>query len=178
MQRYDEFGGVPVDPLTSLYRLGAGGPNLTTALAAASATHRRVALLHIDVDDFGAINRNMGETVADQALSAIAQRLHKAMPPGGWLWRVGGDQFLAGIGYRQNEPDAAALAERLRAVAEVTEVVVEEEGEVCALRVRSQVDVREALATAVLERAQLRELRPAAQGLEEVFMRLTTRSAS
>jgi diguanylate cyclase (GGDEF)-like protein len=114
VQRYDEFGGIPVDPLTALYRLGAGGPNLTTALAAASATNRRVALLHIDVDDFGAINRNMGELVGDQALSAIAQRLHKAMPPDGWLWRIGGDQFLAGIGYRQHEPDAAALAERLR----------------------------------------------------------------
>ncbi|HSR64382.1 MAG TPA: diguanylate cyclase, partial [Xanthomonadaceae bacterium] len=114
VQRYDEFGGVPVDPLTSLYRLGAGGPNLTTALAAAAATGRRVALLHIDVDDFGAINRNMGELVGEQALSAIAQRLHKAMPAGGWLWRIGGDQFLAGIGYRHDEPDAVALAERLR----------------------------------------------------------------
>ena len=114
VQRYDEFGGVPVDPLTSLYRLGAGGPNLTTALAAASATGRRVALLHIDVDEFGAINRNMGELVGDQALAAIASRLHNAMPPGAWLWRIAGDQFLAGIGYRHDEPDAVGLVERLR----------------------------------------------------------------
>ncbi|HET6435093.1 MAG TPA: EAL domain-containing protein [Xanthomonadaceae bacterium] len=114
VQRYDEFGGVPVDPLTSLYRLGAGGPNLTTALAAAAATGRKVALLHIDVDGFAAINRNLGDSIGDQALAAIAQRLHKAMPPGGWLWRIGGDAFLAGIGFRRDEPDAAALAERLR----------------------------------------------------------------
>ncbi len=113
-QRYDEFGGVPVDPLTSLYRLGAGGPNLTTVLAAAGATHRQVALLHIDVDDFDGINKNLGELVGDQALAAIAQRLRKAMPANGWVWRLGSDEFLAAVGYRRDEPDGTALAERLR----------------------------------------------------------------
>jgi diguanylate cyclase (GGDEF)-like protein len=113
-QRYDETGGVSVDPVTALYRLGAGGPNLATVLAAASATGRRVALLHIDVDRFRSINENMGEMVGDQALAAIAQRLHKAMPTGSWLWRLGSDEFLAGIGYRHEEPDGSMLAERLR----------------------------------------------------------------
>jgi diguanylate cyclase (GGDEF)-like protein len=113
-QRYDETGGVSVDPVTALYRLGAGGPNLSTVLAAASATGRRVALLHIDVDRFRSINENMGELVGDQALAAIAQRLHKAMPTGSWLWRLGSDEFLAGIGYRHEEPDGSVLAERLR----------------------------------------------------------------
>ncbi|GHA89261.1 EAL domain-containing protein [Cognatilysobacter bugurensis] len=113
-QRYDESGGVSVDPVTALYRLGAGGPNLHTVLSAASATGRRVALLHIDVDRFRSINENMGELVGDQALAAIAQRLHKAMPSGSWLWRLGSDEFLAGIGYRHDEPDGSVLAERLR----------------------------------------------------------------
>ncbi|HEY4554988.1 MAG TPA: EAL domain-containing protein [Lysobacter sp.] len=112
--RYDEAGGVSVDPVTALYRLGAGGPNLSTVLAAANATGRRVALLHIDVDRFRSINENMGEVVGDQALAAIAQRLHKAMPTGSWLWRLGSDEFLAGIGYRNEEPDGSMLAERLR----------------------------------------------------------------
>jgi diguanylate cyclase (GGDEF)-like protein len=113
-QRYDETGGVSVDPVTALYRLGAGGPNLNTVLSAASATGRRVALLHIDVDRFRSINENMGELVGDQALAAVAQRLHKAMPTGSWLWRLGSDEFLAGIGYRHDEPDGSVLAERLR----------------------------------------------------------------
>lgn len=113
-QRYDEVGGIPVDPLTSLYRLGAGGPALSMVIAAAGATNRQVALLHIDVDGFAAINKDLGELVGDQALAAIAQRLLKAMPPDGWLWRLGSDEFLAGIGYRRDEPDGTALAERLR----------------------------------------------------------------
>jgi diguanylate cyclase (GGDEF)-like protein len=112
--RYDQHGSIPVDPTTSLYRLGAGGPSLSAGLAAAGATGRRVALLHIDIDRFGAINDSMGHAVGDQVLAAIAQRLDKAMPAEGWLWRLGSDEFVAGIGYRRGEPDGVALAERLR----------------------------------------------------------------
>jgi len=112
--RYDQHGSIPVDPTTSLYRLGAGGPSLSAGLAAAGATGRRVALLHIDIDRFGAINDSMGHAVGDQVLAAIARRLDKAMPAEGWLWRLGSDEFIAGIGYRRDEPDGVALAERLR----------------------------------------------------------------
>src|SRR6476469_1704241 len=113
-QRYDEYGSVPVDPVTGIYRLGANGPSLATAIAAAAATRRKVALLHIDVDMFGSINTNMGETVGDQVLAAVAQRLRNAMPADAWLWRRGTDEFIAGIGYREGEPDGEALAERMR----------------------------------------------------------------
>ncbi|WP_460710004.1 EAL domain-containing protein [Lysobacter terrae] len=111
---YDQHSGIPVDPTTSLYRLGAGGPSLPAGLAAAGATGRRVALLHIDIDRFGAINDSMGQMMGDQVLAAIARRLSKAMPAGGWLWRLGSDEFLAGVGYRPDEPDGVSLAERLR----------------------------------------------------------------
>jgi diguanylate cyclase (GGDEF)-like protein len=118
-QRYDEYGSVPVDPVTGLYRLGANGPSLATAIAAAAATRRKVALLHIDVDMFGSINTNMGEAVGDQVLAAVAQRIRNAMPGDGWLWRRGSDEFIAGIGYRDGEPDGETLAERLRDAFEV-----------------------------------------------------------
>jgi diguanylate cyclase (GGDEF)-like protein len=114
MQRFDVDTGFGMDPLTGLHRVGGAGPSLPTILAAASATGRRVALLHVDVDGFSSINRNLGESVGDQALAAIAQRLHKAMPAGTWLWRLGSDEFLAGLGYRRDEPDGTALAERIR----------------------------------------------------------------
>ncbi|MBW3551289.1 MAG: EAL domain-containing protein [Proteobacteria bacterium] len=114
IERYDDFGAIAVDPITGLYRLGANGPSLSTAIAAAGATKRRVALLHIDVDMFRSINTNMGEDIGDQALAAVAQRLRKAMPRDGWLWRLASDEFVLGIGYRDGELDGAQLAERLR----------------------------------------------------------------
>ena len=112
--RYDDFGYVSLDPVAGVHRLGANGPSLTTALSAASATRRRVALLHIDIDMFRSINTNMGEEMGDQALAAIAQRLRQAIPPEGWLWRQGSDEFVAAIGYREGELDGAGLAEQLR----------------------------------------------------------------
>lgn len=113
-QRYDDFGNIAVDPVTGLYRLGANGPSLATALAAAGATKRQVALLHIDIDMFRSINANMGEDIGDQALAAAAQRLRKAIPEDCWLWRLASDEFIAGIGYRDGELDGAGLAELLR----------------------------------------------------------------
>ena len=118
-QRYDDFGSIATDPVTGVYRLGANGPNLATALAAAGATKRRVALLHIDIDMFRSINANMGEDLCDQALAAVAQRLRKAIPSDAWLWRLNSDEFIAGLGYRDNELDGAGLAERLRDALEI-----------------------------------------------------------
>ncbi|WP_052101103.1 EAL domain-containing protein [Novilysobacter arseniciresistens] len=118
-QRYDDFGSIATDPVTGVYRLGANGPNLATALAAAGATKRRVALLHIDIDMFRSINANMGEDIGDQALAAVAQRLRKAIPSDAWLWRLNSDEFIAGIGYRDSELDGAGLAERLRDALEI-----------------------------------------------------------
>lgn len=112
MSLRDDFG--EPDPVTGLPRLGAGGPGLSSVLAAAAATRRHVALLHIDVDMFRSVNVNMGEAVGDQALAAIAQRLRKAMPADGWLWRLSSDEFIAGVGYRPGEIDGERLGELLR----------------------------------------------------------------
>lgn len=107
-------GNVPLDPATSLYRFGAGGPSLAAALASARATQRSLALLHVDIDMLQLVNVNMGEAVGDQVLAAVAQRLKNAMPRDAWLWRLASDEFIAAVGYLADEPDGAALAERLR----------------------------------------------------------------
>src|SRR5690606_39725977 len=112
--RYDDFGYVSLDPVAGIYRLGANGPSLTTALAAASATRRQVALLHIDIDMFNSINVNMGEEVGDKVLAAVAQRLRKTLPPDSWLWRLASDEFIAAIGYRDGELDGSSAADRIR----------------------------------------------------------------
>src|SRR5690606_22108001 len=106
--------GVPLDPVTSLYRLGAGGPSLTAAVAGARASRRSLAVLHVDIDMLQLINANMGEAVGDQVLAAVAQRLRKAMPHGGSLWRLSSDEFIACVAYREGEPNGEALADLFR----------------------------------------------------------------
>ncbi len=114
IQRADDFGYISLDPVSGVYRLGANGPSLTTALAAASATRRRVALLHLDIDMLRSINANMGEDIGDKVLAAAAQRLRKTMPQDGWLWRLSSDEFIVAIGYREGEQDGSHLADRIR----------------------------------------------------------------
>jgi len=68
--------------------------------------------------------------------------------------------------------DRDAVVAAVRAVDGVTEIVVED-GD--AYRVKTTRDVREELARAVVAVGQLRELRPAALGLERLFQQLTTK---
>lgn len=111
---FQQSGGVPVDPVTALYRLGGGGPSLTAVLATAQASRRNVALLHVDIDMLQLVNVNMGEEVGDQVLAAVAQRLRATMPEDAILWRLGSDEFVACIAYREGEPNGEALAELFR----------------------------------------------------------------
>ncbi len=69
--------------------------------------------------------------------------------------------------------DREAIVAALRAVDGVVEIVVQD-GE--AYRVKTARDVREAVARAVLGVGELRELRPAALGLDRVFATLTGRA--
>lgn len=111
---FQQSGGIPVDPVTALYRLGGGGPSLTAVLATAQASRRNVALLHVDIDMLQLVNVNMGEEVGDQVLAAVAQRLRATMPEDAILWRLGSDEFVACIAYREGEPNGEALAELFR----------------------------------------------------------------
>ena len=114
MPRPDDIFSTGSGSRVEVYRLGASGPNLNSAIAAADATRRRLALLHIDIDGLGAINATMGESIGDQSIAACARRLAQAVPGGAWLWRLGSDEFVAAVAYRDDEPDGEALAERLR----------------------------------------------------------------
>lgn len=107
-----------IDPLTGLPRLGAGGTSLATVLATAKSTRRKVAVLHLDLDYFHMVNDNMGAGTGDQALAVLAQRLRQALPSRGWVWRVGSDEFIIAVAYRQGEADGQATAEILREVIE------------------------------------------------------------
>ncbi len=53
----------------------------------------RVCLLHIDVDNFRRINDVLGETVGDDSLRAVGERLRHFVGPADLLARLGSDEF-------------------------------------------------------------------------------------
>jgi len=64
---------------------------------------------YVDIDDFKLVNDTMGHQVGDELVRRIAQRLRTALPPGDFLARFGGDEFVL---LHYNEQGAAA-ADRL-----------------------------------------------------------------
>lgn len=59
------------------------------------------ALLFIDLNLFKPLNDRWGHDNGDRALTEVAQRLQRKLPPGGHISRLGGDEFvvvLRGIG--------------------------------------------------------------------------------
>jgi len=67
-----------------------------------SNENRKIALLYIDLDNFKNINDTMGHSTGDILLKDIGQRFQSIDLEGGFVSRVGGDEFVI-IVYEANE---------------------------------------------------------------------------
>ena len=105
---------VGVDALTRLPNRREFLRHLAREVAQARRTHRRLALVLFDLEDFGALNRRFGPEVGDAALREAAERARDALGPDVFVARVGGDEFgivLPGA----TLADADRVCRRLRA---------------------------------------------------------------
>lgn len=76
-------------------------------------SHRRLALLFLDIDDFKLVNDSLGHGAGDELITVVGQRLRAVSRHGDTVARLGGDEFgilLEGLNRRQ---DAEAVAERV-----------------------------------------------------------------
>src|SRR5712691_6719286 len=81
------------DSLTGLFNHRSFHEGLLHALQDASRTHRPVAVLMLDIDDFKRVNDVHGHGVGDELLRLLADALRGCVRPEDVVCRLGGEEF-------------------------------------------------------------------------------------
>lgn len=82
------------DSLTGLPNRRAAFETLESTVNECRATGEKFVLGYLDLNDFKAINDTHGHNIGDCVLKETAQRITAAMPPGQFVGRIGGDEFI------------------------------------------------------------------------------------
>jgi diguanylate cyclase (GGDEF)-like protein len=109
------------DPLTGLPNTLRYQEDLTQLQARARRTGAPIAVLFIDLDEFGLVNKAFGQSRGDHTLVAVATLLESACRGGDVVYRVGGEEFVALLP-DCDLPGACAAAERVRATVEAARI--------------------------------------------------------
>lgn len=103
------------DRLTGLVNRALIDEQLTPAMARSVRSGRRLALCYIDLDDFKAINDELGHLAGDEVLVEVGARVRGALRAGDVAGRIGGDEFVVILNPVRDEAEAMAVAERILA---------------------------------------------------------------
>jgi diguanylate cyclase (GGDEF)-like protein/PAS domain S-box-containing protein len=101
------------DPLTGLANLSLLTDRVIRAVDEAHADNSLVAVISIDIDDFGAINEEFGHAIADQLLVLFGNRLNSEGRLHDTLARIGGDEFALLCRDLDGEETALAVARQI-----------------------------------------------------------------
>jgi diguanylate cyclase (GGDEF)-like protein len=86
---------------------------LQHALIRAKNTSQRLALLHINLDDFRSFNESLGYRQSDQLVLKLAERLRAELRRADSLMRIGGDEFAIIIEKVDDGPSVAQVIGKL-----------------------------------------------------------------
>lgn len=100
------------DPLTGLYNHRYFHDRLRDEVRASVERAEELALVVLDVDNFGHWNTLFGHGEGDRLLVSLAEQLQKIAPGESMVARIGGDEFAV-ILPQCSAPDANLLAQRL-----------------------------------------------------------------
>jgi diguanylate cyclase (GGDEF)-like protein len=148
------------DPLTSLPNRRAIDDIARNELKRRERTPSPMALVMIDADHFGQINKDYSQTAGDQVLVWLAGIFQASVRASDSVGRVGGEEFLV-VAPATDQPGAEVLADRLRVGVEQAETAYY--GQIIKMTVSLGVAVADAGALMTYE--QLREA--AADALKE-----------
>jgi diguanylate cyclase (GGDEF)-like protein/PAS domain S-box-containing protein len=101
------------DSLTNLPNRRLLRDRLATALQRAERSHKTVAVLFIDLDDFKKINDSLGHDAGDTVLVAVARNIISALRTCDTVARIGGDEFVVLCEDVMGEGDISLLVTRL-----------------------------------------------------------------
>ena len=103
------------DELTGVLNRSAVPALVKAAMRRCNRATETVAALMIDLDNFKVINDSLGNSIGDQLLRSVAERLRQAIGTNDALARVGGDEFVVIASPIGSDRDAEELAERIMA---------------------------------------------------------------
>ena len=98
------------DALTGFLNRRSVMEKTTEMLAQATVTHRSIAVLLLDLDNFKAVNDVHGHDAGDRALVTVAHRITALMPPSALVARLGGDEFACVLSF---DPEASGEVDRI-----------------------------------------------------------------
>jgi len=101
------------DSLTGLPNRNLLNDRLAVALANASRSGQKVAILFLDLDHFKTINDSLGHEAGDQLLQQVSLRIKETLRKQDTIARIGGDEFIILIPGLTDTDHTARLAEKI-----------------------------------------------------------------
>lgn len=94
-----------MDSLTSVYNRRGFYSEFGRQMKRLSGKRKKIFFASVDLDQLKPINDNYGHAEGDNAIRQIAEALKKAIFPGGFCARFGGDEFVAAYLWDGSEPE-------------------------------------------------------------------------